>query len=171
MSTHFVTIALGGNKGDVIAAFRLTEKRLIENGIEIIRQSKLYRTKPLCQPNSPEVTDDYLNCVWSIKTKLSPEALLELLLQIEQLTGRIRKRRWDSRTLDLDILTFDQLKLSSSLLTIPHPELHKRAFVLVPLAEIEPELIVVSREKTVKQLLSALNAPEQQIIDVINFQL
>lgn len=110
------------------------------NGIEstrLLAVSSLYRSKPLGPSDQP----DYVNAVAMLETCLEPEALLDRLQQIELEQGRVRKQeRWGPRSLDLDILLFGSLLIRSQRLTIPHYDMHRRAFVLYPLAEVSPDL-------------------------------
>jgi 2-amino-4-hydroxy-6-hydroxymethyldihydropteridine diphosphokinase len=102
---------------------------------ELLARSALYRTAPVGPADQP----DYINAVASLKTRLSPRALLEALQAIERLHGRQRDgTRWGPRTLDLDILLYGDEYLAEPGLQIPHPEMGKRAFVLVPLADVAP---------------------------------
>ncbi len=98
------------------------------------RASSLYATRPVGPADQP----DFINAVAQLETRLSPLALLDQLQALEQRHGRVRERRWGPRTLDLDLLLFDDRRLVTPRLTLPHPEMVKRAFVLVPLAEIAP---------------------------------
>lgn len=100
--------------------------------------SHLYATRPVGPADQP----DFINAVAQLETRLSPLALLDQLQALEQRHGRIRERRWGPRTLDLDLLLFDAQCLATPRLTLPHPEMTQRAFVLVPLAEITPTLVL-----------------------------
>jgi len=100
----------------------------------LVAQSSLYRSAPLGFPDQP----DFVNAVAKIATTLSPQSLLQALLQIELRHGRERTFRNAPRTLDLDILLYDDIQLHEQGLTIPHPQIHRRAFVLLPLIEVEP---------------------------------
>lgn len=100
--------------------------------------SSLYVSPPM----GPQDQPDYVNAVVSVDTTLSPHALLEHLQAIEKAHGRERKRHWGARTLDLDILVYDQLTVNDGMLNIPHPGIALRSFVLYPLAEIAPELTI-----------------------------
>ncbi|WP_069384940.1 2-amino-4-hydroxy-6-hydroxymethyldihydropteridine diphosphokinase [Halomonas caseinilytica] len=102
------------------------------------RASSLYATRPVGPADQP----DFINAVAQLETRLSPLALLDQLQALEQRHGRVRERRWGPRTLDLDLLLFDDRRLVTPRLTLPHPEMVKRAFVLVPLAEIAPALVL-----------------------------
>ncbi len=128
-----VYIGLGSNQGDAIANLREALK-LMEgiNGLRIIAVSSLYLTEPLGHSDQPW----FHNCVAAIDTELSPGQLLKKLQQIENTLGRVRTVRWGPRTIDLDILLYNELRLDSENLTIPHPRMAERAFVMVPLAEI-----------------------------------
>src|ERR1051325_2762510 len=108
----------------------------------VVCESSLYRTTPVGFADQP----DFINAVCAIDTTLSPPMLLTRLLTIEEAHGRRRTRRRDApRTLDLDLLTYGDIELASPDLTLPHPRMHERAFVLVPLAEIAASLLVPGR--------------------------
>ena len=109
----------------------------------LISHSSLYKTKPLDFKNHP----DYANAVIKISTSLSPVILLKSLKNIEFNHGRVCNERWGSRIIDLDILLYDNLILNSHTLTIPHPQLKFRDFVLLPLLEISPDLLLPTGEK------------------------
>jgi len=103
---------------------------------QLLALSSLYGSQPL----GPQDQPDYLNAVAKLETQLQPLPLLDALQQQEQRQGRVRKRHWGERNLDLDILLYDNLTLRSERLNLPHHEMHNRSFVLVPLAEISPAL-------------------------------
>ena len=105
--------------------------------IKLLKTSSFYKSKALEFSNQP----DYINCVISIETELTPYDLLSSLQEIEKKQGRVRKKKWGSRTIDLDILLYGDVKVSDQELTIPHPEIYKRHFVVYPLAEISNNLI------------------------------
>ena len=140
MNTAYV--ALGANLGDpkatVLAAFaalaNLPESR-------VARCSSLYRTAPVGILDQP----DFVNAVAVLETSLTADALLDALLDIEARFGRIRRERNGPRTLDLDLLLYDDIELDLPHLTLPHPRLHLRAFVLLPLAEVAPDLAIPRR--------------------------
>jgi len=100
--------------------------------------SSLYETAPWGYTNQPA----FLNAVAQLETKLDPEPLLQQLLQIENQLGRVREVHWGPRVIDLDLLVYDNLSYTSSSLILPHPLLTQRAFVLVPLVEIAPEVMI-----------------------------
>ena len=109
-------------------------KQLPQTGLTAV--SSLYGSKPL----GPQDQPDYLNAVAQLDTQLEPLALLDLLQAQEQSQGRVRKRHWGERNIDLDIILYGDLQLRSERLNLPHHEMHKRSFVLLPLAEIDPYL-------------------------------
>lgn len=104
----------------------------------LVQSSSLYQSPPM----GPQDQPDYINAVISVETTLSPHVLLDALQAIEQSHGRIRKRHWGERTLDLDILLFADKVIDDERLTVPHPGLVDRAFVVYPLAEVAPDLII-----------------------------
>jgi len=130
-------IGLGANLGERAAALRsaLTGIGALP-GTRVLRVSSLYRSAPV-DAGGP----DYLNAVAEIATTLVPLGLLEALQTLEQAAGRERPYRNAPRTLDLDILFYGDVRLESAGLTLPHPRLHERAFVLLPLAELAPERV------------------------------
>jgi 2-amino-4-hydroxy-6-hydroxymethyldihydropteridine diphosphokinase len=135
-------VALGANLGDpastVRAAFgalaNLPESR-------VVHCSSLYRTAPVGLTDQPE----FVNAVAALQTTLAPESLLDALLDIESRFGRIRAEKNGPRTLDLDLLLYNDQVVDLPRLTLPHPRLHLRAFVLYPLAEIAPDLVLPGR--------------------------
>ncbi|MCS7030155.1 MAG: 2-amino-4-hydroxy-6-hydroxymethyldihydropteridine diphosphokinase [Gloeomargarita sp. SKYG116] len=130
-----VVIALGSNLGDSLAILSQALEYLTENyGLHLIRHSHWYRTPPLGPPQP-----DFFNGCALFHTHESPDQLLHCLWETEQYFGRIRTGKWQPRTLDLDIIFYGQEVIHTPHLTIPHPEYHRRAFVLVPLAEIVPD--------------------------------
>ena len=149
MSIAFV--ALGSNLGDRLATINSAIDRLSRIGT-IRSVSPIYETEPIRFLDQPP----YLNAVAEIETSLRPEELLETLLQIERAHGRERTFQNAPRTLDLDLLVYDQEIIQIDKLTVPHPRLHERAFVLVPLNEIAPGLIVPGTGKSAAELLEAL---------------
>ena len=110
---------------------------------QLMAVSSFYRSKPL----GPQDQPDYLNAAVEISTALSPLALLDQLQRIENEQGRVRLRRWGERTLDLDILLYGDEIIQSERLTVPHYDMHNREFVIIPLAEIAPNLILPNGQK------------------------
>jgi 2-amino-4-hydroxy-6-hydroxymethyldihydropteridine diphosphokinase len=135
-------VALGANLGNPVITVMAAIAAL--DGIpESARRatSSLYRTAPVGLKNQP----DFINAVVALETRLAPQALLEQLFAIESRFGRQRSIRNAPRTLDLDLLLHGEAILDSAALTLPHPRMHERAFVLAPLAEIAPQLVVSGR--------------------------
>lgn len=159
-TTHQVFIALGSNLGDRQAYYRHAVKHLAAlPASTIVAQSSRYETQPL-----GEARNWYLNGVIEIRTELVAGALLNRLQAIERALGRVRSaERWTSRTLDLDILFFDDKRINTPQLHIPHPELHKRRFVLKPLCEIAPDFYHPHLRRTVAELLAELD-DEKRVI-------
>lgn len=134
-----VYIALGSNLNMPIAQLQSALKamdRLPQT--KLLNVSSFYQSKPL----GPQDQPDYVNAVACIETQLQPIELLDALQHIENEQGRVRLRRWGERTLDLDILLYDDLQLQSERLTIPHYDMKHREFVMIPLQEIASELIL-----------------------------
>jgi len=153
MATVSAYIALGANLGDAAAALRQAVQAIDRLPLTQVRQSSsLYKTAPLdtdAGDSSPALGDDYLNAVVEIETGLTAPALLDHLQQIEQQAGRERPYRNAPRTLDLDLLLYGSARIESERLTLPHPRMTQRAFVLVPLAEIAPSLISAAQLEAV----------------------
>ena len=116
--------------------------------INLIKVSSFFRTNAIGPGEQP----DYINAAAKVKTTLSAYQLLDFLQLIENRQGRIRTLRWGARTLDLDILLYDQIVENSERLTIPHPRLHERAFVLAPLVDLDPQLAIPNRENVSRLL-------------------
>lgn len=135
-----VFIGLGSNLGDSESAIQNAVNTLAtQDEIHLVSMSSLYKSAPMGPENQP----DYLNAVCQIKTTLSPEALLDTTQRIENENGRKRVgERWGARTLDLDILLYAGQSVKTERLTIPHAGMPQREFVLVPLFEIAPTLIM-----------------------------
>ncbi|WP_260843118.1 2-amino-4-hydroxy-6-hydroxymethyldihydropteridine diphosphokinase [Sedimenticola selenatireducens] len=132
-------IGLGSNLADPVSQVQLAcseLKQLPES--HVLACSSLYRSPPMGPADQP----DYINAVAAIETTLTPHQLLAELQAIEQRHGRKRERRWGARTLDLDLLIYAEMALSDERLTLPHPGLAERDFVLYPLQEIAPSLVV-----------------------------
>ncbi len=144
-----VFIGLGSNMdGPHDQLDRALESLSTSADIELVAVSDRYQTPPI-GPSQP----DYINAVAQLRTSLPPEALLDKLQSIEQQQDRVRTVRWGPRTVDLDILLYDNILCDTERLTIPHPRMAERAFVLLPLADINRDL-PLPNGKTVGQLLA-----------------
>lgn len=137
-------IGLGANLGDPPAQLRAALARIAAlEGTTLTAQSGFFRSAPLGPPDGKKPQAHYCNAVCEVETALGAEQLLEQLHAIEIALGRQRPpERWAPRLIDLDLLIYDALQRSGKGLQLPHPELHKRNFVLAPLAEIAPDLVV-----------------------------
>jgi len=151
-------ICLGSNLGDreenlKKAVFSLQPSALIR----VSKASSLYETEPVDKKDQGW----FLNQVIEVETALAPLELLEYLQEIEVKLGRERKERWGPRTIDLDILLYGDIQIEEADLKIPHPEMHRRAFVLIPLVEIAPLARHPELQKTAEELLSELGEHEE----------
>jgi 2-amino-4-hydroxy-6-hydroxymethyldihydropteridine diphosphokinase len=136
-----VLLGLGGNLGDPAATIATALARLDERGLRIAARSASYRTPPW----GPVPQPDFVNLCALADTRLSPHEMLAVTRATEAELGRERSQRWGPRTIDIDILAYDDLRLAESDLEIPHPRLTERAFVLVPLCDIAPDWIIEGR--------------------------
>ena len=157
---HAVYLGLGSNIGDTEKNLRKAVEALRKRGT-IAGASSLYRTEPVGFVNQPW----FLNQVICLETKLSPENLLKETQQIENSLGRERTVRWGPRTLDIDILLYNNLVLEIKELAIPHPRMHERRFILAPFAEIVPQETHPIIHKTIQQLLEI--TPDSSMIEKI----
>jgi 2-amino-4-hydroxy-6-hydroxymethyldihydropteridine diphosphokinase len=137
-AVHRSYLALGSNVGDRAQHLQHAVDALAARGaVTVVGISKVYATAPLGGPEQ----DDFLNAVIAIDTTCSPHELLDLAHEIEQSANRVRTVRWGPRTLDVDVLLYDDLALDDADLTIPHPRMWERDFVLVPLRDVAPERV------------------------------
>ena len=143
-------LLLGSNVGERLGNLK-TALNLIDDEIApVIERSSVYETKPWGNENQPS----FLNQVIVIETQVEPAVLLKKLKSVERTVGRKRTDKWGPRVIDIDILLMDDLIYKSEKLSIPHPQLHKRRFTLVPLAEIAAKDIHPEFELTIQELLS-----------------
>ena len=132
-------VGIGANLGDAVESVEAAIHALGQQGhCRIAARSSLYRTAPVGCDDQP----DYINAVVSLETSLGPQLLLETLLALEKRFGRVRSFRNAPRTLDLDLLMYADLVIDKHGICLPHPRMHERAFVLEPLHEIAPDLVV-----------------------------
>jgi 2-amino-4-hydroxy-6-hydroxymethyldihydropteridine diphosphokinase len=145
-----VLIGFGSNLGDSVQiCFAAVERLRSHPRIRVIKISSLYRTKPQMLGDQPW----FINGVVLCETDLKPDDLLDTIQYIERDFGRQRETRWGPRTLDLDLLTFGNHQIDLPTLTIPHPRLHERRFVLIPLLEVVPEWVHPTLNLTARSLL------------------
>ena len=154
LNKHSVFISIGSNIGDRFKNFQdaICKIENLEN-TKVIQKSNLYETEPLENKNQ----DSFLNCAIKIETKMEPNELLLNLQKIERLLGRVKSNiRYAPRTLDLDIIFFDNLIIKNKKLEIPHPKAHKRAFVLRPICDIEKNFVHPLLNRKVCEILIQL---------------
>jgi 2-amino-4-hydroxy-6-hydroxymethyldihydropteridine diphosphokinase len=154
-ATTTVYIGLGSNLGDREGNIRRALALLIQTPQVYIRRiSSFVET---AAQGGPEDSPPFLNAAVEVRTPLPAQALMSILLGIEQQMGRVRREKWEPRLIDLDLLLFGDQIISSEDLIVPHPLMHERAFVLKPLADIAPKAIHPALNATVEGLLEALN--------------
>jgi len=162
LSAHTACIGLGSNLDD--------PRHQVERGLQaiaalphtrLLRRSRLYASAPWGVADQPE----FVNAAAAIETRLTPGDLMQALLGIEQAFGRTRgAQRWGPRILDLDLLLYDDAVIDEPGLRVPHPHLHERAFVLLPLADVAPRLPVPG-QGVVAELLSRIDASGCRVLD------
>ena len=158
---HRAFIALGSNLQDPAAQVNGALQKIAElPGTQLVRHSSLYRTMPVGYDNQP----DFINAAAEVSTTLEPLALLQALLALEASHGRERPFPNAPRVLDLDLLLYDERVMQTPELTLPHPRLHERGFVLFPLAEIAPDLEIPGKGR-VSDLLRA--CPDQKVEKIV----
>ena len=143
-------ILTGGNLGDRLANLQMAKEYLGKETGEIVTSSSIYETEAWGNNDQP----DFYNQVHIIDTKLSAEQMMEKILKIEEQMGRVRAAKYASRTIDIDLLFFNDAIINKPDLVIPHPEISNRRFVLTPLDELSPQLVHPVLNKSVHELLS-----------------
>lgn len=157
MSLHTVYIGLGSNLDNPLSQVKSAIQELSNhNDISLFAVSRIYKSKPLAVPgkHTETIQPDYINAAVKINTSYTPQQLLTELQAIEKVHNRVKEYRWGPRSLDLDILLYDELVLETRDLTIPHIEMANRDFVLFPLNDINPKLDIPGHGKLDKILLS-----------------
>ena len=158
MTLERVFVGLGSNEGDRLRNFEEALRRLrAVDGVRAVNGPALLYANPALLPASDaRPQPPYLNTVVELATKLSPQALLAELLRIECAMGRLRRARWAPRVIDLDLLLYGARTIDEPGLRVPHPELARRDFALVPLAALAPELPIPPHRQTARALASML---------------
>jgi 2-amino-4-hydroxy-6-hydroxymethyldihydropteridine diphosphokinase len=129
-------LGLGSNQGDRLRLLQAAADRLdASTGVRVVRSSRVYETRPVGGPAQP----DFLNAVIEVATELEPVELLHACQRVEAALGRTREVRWGPRTIDIDVLGFDERRIDEPELVVPHPRMHQRAFVLAPLLELDAD--------------------------------
>lgn len=147
-------LGLGSNLGDRRACLAAAARQLAAApAVRGLRLSPIYETDPVGLEDQPP----FLNAVAALETTLWPRELLELAARIEERLGRVRSVRWGPRTIDVDILLVGDLRVTEADLTVPHPRMLERAFVLRPLADLAPDLVLPGRTFTVREALGLLD--------------
>ncbi len=129
-------------------------------GCRVVKRSSFYKTEPVGYKDQ----DWFINCAVLINTELNPYALLNTLQQIEVIMGRKKCFKWGPRVIDLDLLLYEDLIINEKRLTVPHPLMHERRFVLIPLSELEPTLIHPVLKKPIADILKGLSEEGQSVI-------
>ncbi len=159
---HRVYIGLGSNLGDRKANIREAEEKLSAlPETRIVKASSLYESEPLGNAKTW-----FVNSVLELETEFEPDDLLRRTKAIETAMGRkrVKGKRWGSRIIDLDILLFDNQTVSKRTLKIPHPEMHKRRFVLLPLSELAPHVTHPQHSATISELLGGLKDSKRVVL-------
>lgn len=157
---HTAFIGSGSNLGQREQQLRQALQWIREEIGEVVKESAIYQTSPWGGIDQP----DYLNQVWQIRTELDPFQLMSALLKLEKRARRERIMRWGARTLDLDLLFYDDYRIRTDFLTLPHPRMLDRNFVLVPLAEIAPDWQHPVLKRSVRYLLE--HSPDEEAVQI-----
>ncbi|HUU41640.1 MAG TPA: 2-amino-4-hydroxy-6-hydroxymethyldihydropteridine diphosphokinase [Desulfatiglandales bacterium] len=164
MNDVIAYIGIGSNLGDKLSNCRHSIDRIGQlPECSVTARSSLFKT----EPEGVSEQDWYANCVVEVSTMQNPSQILTGLMNIESNMGRVRKKRWEARIIDLDILLFGQKIIKSHHLLIPHPLLHKRRFVLEPLVQLAPDLMHPVLKVTMKQLLNRLPVPIERNVELL----
>lgn len=159
-------LGLGTNMGDKQAYLKEACKIISDNtNINIVKISKVYKTKAWGYTNQ----DDFLNICIEVDTNLSPEELLEVCHEVENKLNRVRVIRWGPRTIDVDILFFNNIISTDENLILPHPRIKERAFVLIPLMDLNKELSIDN--KTISYYLSNLEKEELKQVEEVDIKI
>jgi len=132
VTTHIAYVGLGSNLGDREGNLRRALELMGQAGVRVAAVSRFMESEPYGVTDQPK----FINAVARVETVLEPLALLDTLLAIENTMGRVRRRHWGERNIDLDLLLYDEVEMRTEKLTLPHPDMQNRDFVLIPLAEV-----------------------------------
>ncbi len=149
-------LGLGSNQGDRLLCLKEAARLLAERGVRPVRASSVYETDPVGFTEQPP----FLNAVLEVETDLSPRELLEAVQAVEQALGRRRVLHWGPRTIDIDLLLLGDRQIDEPGLRVPHPHMHERRFVLLPLLELDPALLIPGAGPA-RECLAALKPSEQ----------
>jgi 2-amino-4-hydroxy-6-hydroxymethyldihydropteridine diphosphokinase len=156
-------IAIGSNLGHrALNCRQAVERMALNQGCRVIAQSGLFRTEPVGVHDQ----DWYVNGVVAVATDMPPRPLLETLLAIEAAMGRERKEKWAARIIDLDILLYGQTVIEEADLKIPHPFMHVRRFVMVPMNRLAPQLVHPVLQRTMAEILAGLPEEGQAVFEI-----
>lgn len=163
VQTHIAYLSIGSNLGDKIFNCRRALEELAADGtVRVQARSPLYRTEPV----DYTAQDWFINQVVRVETELAPSALLDRLQEVQRRLGRTEPAvRFGPRLIDLDILLYDRLVLDGPRLSLPHPRMHRRRFVLKPLCDIDPELVHPVLGRDIRTLLAELGADRQEVVE------
>lgn len=151
-------LSLGGNIGDVRDTIANALRLLEAAGVRVVARSSDYRTRPWGKTDQP----DFTNVSAVVETALPPPQLLATCLDVERQLGRVRHERWGPRVIDIDLIAYEDVSMETPELTLPHRHAHERGFVLIPLAEIAPDLLIGDR--TVAELAARFaNDPVEKL--------
>lgn len=151
-----VTLGLGANLGDRLEALREAVARLDASGMRIVASSRVWETDPV---GGPPGQPPFLNAVVRVETELAPMEVLAAARGVESGMGRTREVRWGPRTIDVDVLLIDDLVLDDPDLTVPHPRLAERAFVVLPLLDIDPDPVLPNGERLLDRPVDGVVRP------------
>lgn len=146
-------LALGANLGTPKQQIAAALLELAAESVRVIRRAPLYRSRPVGPPDQP----DYVNTAAEVETNLSPLELLDAAKRVEARLGRTPSERWGPRMIDIDIALYGDIEVNHPRLRVPHAELARRRFVLAPLADLRPELVVPGCERSLAALLAELD--------------
>jgi 2-amino-4-hydroxy-6-hydroxymethyldihydropteridine diphosphokinase len=151
-----VTLGLGANLGDRLGTLREAAARLTSGGLRIVASSRVWETEPV---GGPPGQPPFLNAVVRAETVLAPRQVLRVAQEVEEVLGRTREVRWGPRTIDVDVLLIDDLVLDDPDLTVPHPRLAERAFVVLPLLDIDPDPVLPTGERLLDRSVDGVARP------------